>query len=208
MRFAGRIQDWNDEKGYGFVVPNGGGDRSFIHIKAFRRGSRRPVDGDLVSYAVARDGQGRSNAVQVLLSGQLAESPSQLRRRRHLPIPGRFIAAAALAAVVAMAVAGWLPAAVAIAYFILSGVSFLLYFSDKSAAGRKGVRRTPENTLHLVDLLGGWPGGLLAQQAYRHKTVKTSFQLVFWATVTANIVLMGWLVWSGRIDAVRGWFGP
>src|SRR3546814_19155049 len=33
MRLAGRISDWNDEKRYGFVTPNGGGDRAFVHIK-------------------------------------------------------------------------------------------------------------------------------------------------------------------------------
>src|SRR3546814_7859726 len=58
MRLAGRISDWNDDKGYGFVTPNGGGDRAFVHIKAFQSGSRRPVDGDLISYAVTRDGRG------------------------------------------------------------------------------------------------------------------------------------------------------
>ena len=46
VRFAGRITDWNDDKGYGFVMPSGGGDRAFVHINDFQRGSRRPVDGD------------------------------------------------------------------------------------------------------------------------------------------------------------------
>src|SRR3546814_13499178 len=70
MRLAGRISDWNDDKGYGFVTPNGGGGRAFVHIKAFQPGSRRPVDGDLVSYAVTRDGGGRSHASEVRFAGQ------------------------------------------------------------------------------------------------------------------------------------------
>jgi cold shock CspA family protein len=32
VRFKGKITDWNDEKGYGFVTPNGGGPRVFVHI--------------------------------------------------------------------------------------------------------------------------------------------------------------------------------
>ena len=51
MRQAGRISDWNDDKGYGFVLPHDGGARTFVHIKAFQPGSRRPVEGDLISYA-------------------------------------------------------------------------------------------------------------------------------------------------------------
>ncbi|MCB1577615.1 MAG: cold shock domain-containing protein, partial [Xanthomonadales bacterium] len=50
MRFVGRIAEWNDEKGYGFVEPNGGGERAFVHVKAFERRNRRPADGDLISY--------------------------------------------------------------------------------------------------------------------------------------------------------------
>jgi uncharacterized membrane protein YsdA (DUF1294 family) len=37
----------------------------------------------------------------------------------------------------------------------------------------------PEATLHLAELLGGWPGAFLAQRRFRHKTRKVSFQLVF-----------------------------
>ncbi|WP_147463771.1 DUF1294 domain-containing protein, partial [Pseudomonas amygdali] len=41
--------------------------------------------------------------------------------------------------------------------------------------------------------LGGWPGALLAQQVFRHKTRKVSFQIVFWLIVLAHQVL--WLDW-------------
>ena len=37
MRYLGRVTDWNDTKGFGFVMPNGGGDRAFVHVKAFER---------------------------------------------------------------------------------------------------------------------------------------------------------------------------
>ena len=103
------------------------------------------------------------------------------------------------AAVVALAAlgTGWarglIPPAVAIGYWLLSSVAFLLYRHDKSAA-ETGRTRTSERTLHLVDLLGGWPGGLLAQDRVRHKTRKATFQLVFWTTVTLNCLVLGWLL--------------
>jgi len=108
--------------------------------------------------------------------------------------------AVAIAALGALA-AGWAGAliapAVAIGYGVLSCIAFMLYRHDKNAA-RAGMMRTRERTLHLIDLLGGWPGGLLAQDRLRHKTRKTTFQLVFWATVAINCALLGWLLTAGR----------
>ncbi|CAH0188275.1 DUF1294 domain-containing protein [Pseudomonas mediterranea] len=75
--------------------------------------------------------------------------------------------------------ASWVPLT---AYGIVSVVAFLLYWSDKRKA-RSDAWRTPENVLHAVELAGGWPGALLAQQVFRHKTRKVSFQVVFWFIV-------------------------
>lgn len=85
----------------------------------------------------------------------------------------------------------------------MSLVSWLMYRSDKAAALAER-RRTPESSLHLADLLGGWPGGLAAQQAFRHKTVKQPFQAIFWITVAANIGAVAWLVHSGLATGLAG----
>jgi uncharacterized membrane protein YsdA (DUF1294 family) len=77
-------------------------------------------------------------------------------------------------------------------YLFLSVICFAVYARDKSAA-RRGARRTPENTLLTLGLLGGWPGGLLAQRWLRHKTSKIAFQRVFWLTVALNLLAVGWL---------------
>ena len=68
------------------------------------------------------------------------------------------------------------------AYGIVSVLAFLLYWSDKRKA-RTDRWRTPENVLHAVELAGGWPGALVAQQVFRHKTRKISYQVLFWAIV-------------------------
>ena len=74
----------------------------------------------------------------------------------------------------------------------LSLFTFVVYYADKQAAFRSG-RRTPENTLHLLAFLGGWPGAFLAQRIFRHKSSKAGFQLMFWITVIANVSVLAWL---------------
>jgi cold shock CspA family protein len=59
MRYQGRITSWNDDKGFGFVTPNGGGERVFVHIKAFARADRRPTGNELVTYELKFDDRKR-----------------------------------------------------------------------------------------------------------------------------------------------------
>ncbi|MFJ3450374.1 DUF1294 domain-containing protein [Pseudomonas sichuanensis] len=89
----------------------------------------------------------------------------------------------------------WLPLAL---YPLVSLVSLLLYWQDKQQA-RNQAWRTPEKVLHASELLGGWPGALLAQQLFRHKTRKLSYQLVFWGIVVLHQVFwFDHLVRGGR----------
>lgn len=71
-------------------------------------------------------------------------------------------------------------------YLFASLFTFVAYWRDKRAA-QADNRRTPENKLHLLGLLCGWPGALIAQQMFRHKTAKLSFQWVFMATCLLNV---------------------
>ncbi|MFJ4348437.1 DUF1294 domain-containing protein [Pseudomonas sp. NPDC089401] len=80
----------------------------------------------------------------------------------------------------------WVPLAL---YPLVSLISLLLYWQDKRQA-QDNAWRTPEKVLHASELLGGWPGALVAQQLFRHKTRKLSYQLVFW-----GIVLVHQVVW-------------
>ncbi len=80
-------------------------------------------------------------------------------------------------------------------YALMSAISFSLYGLDKRASTRGGWR-TSEARLHLMELLGGWPGALLAQRVFRHKTRKTSFQVMFYVAVVANLAALAWILYA------------
>jgi uncharacterized membrane protein YsdA (DUF1294 family) len=82
--------------------------------------------------------------------------------------------------------------AIAVFYLAVSLVTAIAYAIDKSAA-QSGRWRTRETTLHFLSLIGGWPGALVAQTLFRHKSQKRSFRLIFWATVVANCSALAWL---------------
>ena len=91
-------------------------------------------------------------------------------------------------------------------YLAASTFTFIMYAIDKSAA-KSGAWRTPESTLHWLSLIGGWPGGLVAQQLLRHKSKKQSFRTVFWATVILNCVALAWLLTPTGIEILQSWVG-
>lgn len=74
---------------------------------------------------------------------------------------------------------------------VLWVLSFALYAFDKRRAVRGGGR-VAEAQLLAVDALGGWPGGLLAQQTFRHKNAKVAYQIAFWFIVLAHQVAASW----------------
>nr|WP_255494606.1 DUF1294 domain-containing protein [Sulfurovum sp. bin170] len=74
-----------------------------------------------------------------------------------------------------------------LAYFIAINITtFLLYGYDKLIASGDRLR-VPEWNLHGVAILGGSPAGLISQQLFRHKTIKGSFQLVYWLIVVVQV---------------------
>lgn len=201
MRLAGRIAEWNDDKGFGFVIAHDGGARAFVHVKSFPPGSRRPLAGDLISYRAVEDARGRTTAVEVRFAGQRTEPRRPAAAAPLRRIPRRALGVAALSAVAALGALGWVPAVVPLVQGVFSVASYIAYWRDKDAAGADR-RRTPEATLHLLDALGGWPGALIAQQQFRHKTAKATFQAKFWATVLANLAVVALAVRAGWARAL------
>lgn len=120
MRLQGKITRWNDEQGFGFITPNGGGEAVFVHIKALTGRATRPKGGELVSYELARDAQGRRRAERVEYAGART-NPARRRRRNPLPV---LLALAFLGALWGAVALGSLPIELAGLYLLLSVLTF------------------------------------------------------------------------------------
>jgi len=95
-----------------------------------------------------------------------------------------------VAAILALIINALIPIGLGWSWIIgVSLASFGTYGYDKSIAGR-GVTRVPEVVLHLLTAVGGTIGSFAGMQIFRHKTQKKSFQLVFWAIVVIQIVVI------------------
>ena len=78
-------------------------------------------------------------------------------------------------------------------YAVLNGVSLILYWADKRKAS-KGSYRISESTLLISAFLGPF-GALAGMKAFRHKTRKTKFKLVY-LFVFLHLALIAFIVWK------------
>lgn len=65
----GTLKRWSDERGFGFIRPEDGGQDIFIHISALEGVSRRPLEGDVILYHPSIDPEGRVRAVDAIIEG-------------------------------------------------------------------------------------------------------------------------------------------
>lgn len=220
----GVIERWDDQKGFGFISI-GQGKKVFFHISAVR-GAYRPQQGEVVMFQLDNDEQGRPKATHVRSDILAIDNPrirvkpkvktirpaisqptmvgadrrEQKFRLRESVIPWRYLAPLLILpilGVIDLAVSYQSPWGV-LAYVIASALAYYFYWDDKRRA-RLGEWRITEANLHFWSLVGGWPGAFIAQQQFRHKTKKFSFQFVFWLIVIGHQALwFDWLVLDGK----------
>lgn len=165
---TGRIIEWQRERGFGYLESDR--RRIFLHVRDFAERHKLPEVGDEIRFEIGTDKQGRpcaQRAVPLNDGGRLR------------PVHGLFFALLLLPAyavhqrlgMVGLGyAAGWIAA--------LSVITYLVYAWDKRQA-RSKHRREPERHLHLLELIGGWPGAFIAQRRLRHKSAKPSYLVVF-----------------------------
>lgn len=203
MAQQGELIEWNDERGFGFIRPDDGSPRLFVHISQIARIATRPRTGDRVSYAVGPGRDGKSAAIGVTIAGANPLKGRSLARGVEVAAPRHnrirpYIGLALLA----LLLSGWLAGSISVVlvalYLVLGLASAWLYYSDKQSA-QAGEWRTSEAMLHGLDLALGIIGGLLAQQLFRHKTAKPGFAAVTYLIAAVHALWLAGIV-SGRIS--------
>lgn len=189
MRQKGKITNWNDDKGFGFISPMGDGKQIFIHIKAFNNRNSRPEMNQIVTYDISKDKQGRVCAEN---ASRLGDKTTK-RSKNKINVTSIIVVLVFLVFLALSVLTAKIPIIVIAFYAVVSLFTFIMYAVDKSAA-KNGDWRTSESTLHFLSLVGGWPGALLAQQKLRHKSKKQSFRAVFGVTAVANFGAFIWLL--------------
>jgi len=201
MRDQGRLVEWLDDKGYGFIQPNDESKgRVFLHIKDFAQKGPRPIVGCALEYVVQLDGQGRYKAKQVtyLKASQTASKSTRPAKKSNAQStsklqPMQILCVVYIVALAILSVSGFLNGMVLLFVSIINVMTYWFYAQDKESA-QNGQRRVPENTLHVLSFLGGWPAAWLAQQRLRHKTQKQPFRKIYFCTIFFNILLILWLI--------------
>ncbi|WP_068546557.1 DUF1294 domain-containing protein [Thalassotalea crassostreae] len=188
MRHKGKLTQWNDDKGFGFITPMIKGPQVFVHIKDFEHRGTRPVVGQVITYQLSKDKQNRPCAIKATLSGQKLKTKSAQKQNTVALL----FASSFMVAIIGLVAVQWLPWRIGAAYAVLSVITFWLYAFDKHKA-QKGYWRTSERSLHLFALVGGWPGAVFAQQKLRHKSKKLSFRVELILMVLLNIAGLYWL---------------
>lgn len=183
MKHQAVITKWSKKKGFGFIQAKDSRKQYFAHISEFNRYPKTKLVGKRVSYRLTKDKNGRDCACEI----EVLHSRAKKTLNAGLWLVGLFIVCGLSFFYYHRYASNPLP----YWYVLLSIVSYYCYAKDKKSAQFDNWR-VSEKKLHLVSLLGGWPGALLAQKKLRHKTVKRSFQRVYWLTVIANCSLIAW----------------
>lgn len=201
MERLGKVSEWNDDRGFGFIAPlDGEPARVFFHVRDYRLDGRRPEVGELVKFTAQRQPDGKWRAQAVRRTVPVARHAKPDARAAAAPRPASPLVGATAVVLYALFI-GWairggrLPFEAVFVAFGMSAITFVVYALDKHAA-QTGRWRTPESTLHLLELAGGWPGAWVAQQLLRHKSRKPGYRVVFWLMVALHGAALAAWVWT------------
>lgn len=189
--YPGRIINWNDEKGYGFIQIQPGYENLFFHISSFAYHHRRPSVDTAVTVLAVPGQKGGWQASRVLLrEHEHAISGNEIYDIAEHSQPKK-LEGYIYAFLDALYFLGLTLLSYPFAFFsaIASIITVCLYSYDKRAA-EEGRQRVPNSTLHLASLLGGWPGALIARPLLRHKLNQKRFRGFFWASIVANFGIL------------------
>ena len=70
----GQLIKWKDDRGFGFIKPNGDNKEIFLHISALKGANRRPKVGDIILYEQIINKDGKISAANASIQGVLSQN--------------------------------------------------------------------------------------------------------------------------------------
>ncbi|WGV98391.1 DUF1294 domain-containing protein [Vibrio sp. YMD68] len=177
MSIIGRISEWDDNKGYGFISVDKQAPRIIFHLSDLSGHSQRPRLNERVEFTLTKDDHGSFVAKEI-----------------ERPIVFGFSLAITVWFITVVCSAVWLiyyPPIVLLHYVFLSSATYLVYLYDRGAEVENRTR-IPELVLHTLSFIGGWPGAVLAQTLLRYQSSEESYRYRFWCAISANIMLFAY----------------
>lgn len=185
VRKKGILTTWNDGKGYGFITPVGEKKEIFIHISEFQG---HPLLNDRISFTLSKDKNGRDCAINAI-KFDTAKITFQIKKTNHISIFSILIITIFYFILFYLIHDKKIATYTILYYLLMSVFTFYIYSKDKDFS-QDGNWRISEQTLHLLSMMGGWLGALIAQDKLNHKSSKTNFRILFFITIILNIALL------------------
>ena len=174
----GYVIHFNEEKGYGFIGSDDYEENIFVHITQVKNADELS-QGQAVEFSIEKTKKGLA-AINVI-AGDKQQSPYFI------------FGLISLFSILAIFAYASQHLQILISYLIaINTTTFVLYGYDKLISSGEKLR-IPELNLQALALFGGSPAALMAQKFFRHKTIKGSFQIVYWIIVVGQMGLLVWL---------------
>ena len=200
QKHHGTIANFDNKRKFGFIQFDNKNRQIFFHVSRFKAG-RNPNIGEQVLFDIGQDKQGRPVAINIQEAQFVAQKQQERKQKqqaykayqeRQEQKHGQLNLLCGVSVVYLLILAivllmSGLSLKLLGVYFIMGIVSFFIYYQDKVKA-QNNQWRIPENTLHTIDVLGGWIGATLAHKLLNHKATKADFRVVFYITVALNII--------------------
>lgn len=200
QKHHGTIANFDNERKFGFIQFDNKNRQIFFHVSRFKAG-RNPNIGEQVLFDIGQDKQGRPVAINIQEAQFVAQKQQERKQKqqaykayqeRQEQKHGQLNLLCGVSVVYLLILAivllmSGLSLKLLGVYFIMGIISFFIYYQDKIKA-QNNEWRIPENTLHTIDVLGGWIGATFAHKLLNHKATKADFRVVFYITVALNII--------------------
>jgi len=176
----GVVTYYNEDKGYGFINTKEYERDIFVHFSKIKNADELS-QGQIVEFNIEESSKGLS-AINVI-AGDKQKSPYFIFG----------VISAFITTFIFYILYFYQKLNPILSYLIAINITtFILYGYDKFISTGERLR-VPEYNLHALAILGGSPASLSAQKFFRHKTIKSSFQMVYWIIVFIQIGLLYWL---------------